>query len=49
VSPETPVRSVGSVRIQAATESIVLDDDLVIAGDNLPVMGALPDGFFDLV
>jgi site-specific DNA-methyltransferase (adenine-specific) len=37
------------VRIQAATEPIVLDEDLVIGGDNAPVMAALPDGFFDLV
>jgi site-specific DNA-methyltransferase (adenine-specific) len=37
------------VRIQAATEPIVLDDDLVIAGDNTPVLAALPEGRFDLI
>jgi site-specific DNA-methyltransferase (adenine-specific) len=37
------------VRTQAATESIVLDDDLVVAGENADVLAALPDGFFDLI
>ena len=29
--------------------AVELDDDLVIAGDNLPVLERLPDGPFDLV
>jgi site-specific DNA-methyltransferase (adenine-specific) len=37
------------VRIQAADEPIVLDDDLVIAGDNATVLAQLPDGAFDLI
>jgi site-specific DNA-methyltransferase (adenine-specific) len=37
------------VRTQAATESIVLDDDLVVAGENADVLAALPEGFFDLI
>jgi len=37
------------MRIQAASDPLVLDDDLVIAGDNTPVLSALPDGFFDLI
>jgi site-specific DNA-methyltransferase (adenine-specific) len=37
------------VRLQKADETLVLDDDLVIAGDNLDALARLPDGFFDLV
>ncbi|HSC02516.1 MAG TPA: site-specific DNA-methyltransferase [Solirubrobacteraceae bacterium] len=37
------------MRIQVANDPLVLDDDLVIAGDNTPVLAALPDGFFDLI
>jgi len=37
------------VRIQAAEQQIVLDDDLVIAGDNAGVLDRLPDAAFDLV
>jgi site-specific DNA-methyltransferase (adenine-specific) len=37
------------VRIQTACEPIVLDDDLVVAGNNSAVLAALPDGAFDLV
>jgi site-specific DNA-methyltransferase (adenine-specific) len=37
------------MRIQAANDPLVLDDDLVIAGDNAPVLAALPEGFFDLI
>jgi site-specific DNA-methyltransferase (adenine-specific) len=37
------------MRIQPATEPIVLDDDLVLAGENARVLAALPDGFFDLI
>jgi site-specific DNA-methyltransferase (adenine-specific) len=40
---------VRSLRLQLAAESIVLDDDLVILGDNLPILEALPSGAFDLV
>ncbi|HTX33026.1 MAG TPA: site-specific DNA-methyltransferase [Solirubrobacteraceae bacterium] len=37
------------MRVQAAGEPLVLDDDLVIAGDNRAVLDALPDGGFDLI
>jgi DNA modification methylase len=37
------------MRIQVANDPLVLDDDLVIAGDNTPVLAALPGGFFDLI
>jgi site-specific DNA-methyltransferase (adenine-specific) len=37
------------VRVQPASEIPVLDDDLVIAGDNLAVLGTLPAASFDLV
>jgi site-specific DNA-methyltransferase (adenine-specific) len=37
------------VRVQTATEQPILDDDLLVAGDNLSAMGRLPDGFFDLI
>ncbi|MGH2881548.1 MAG: DNA-methyltransferase, partial [Solirubrobacteraceae bacterium] len=37
------------MRIQVASEPLVLDDDLVIAGNNTPVLAALPDGLFDLI
>jgi site-specific DNA-methyltransferase (adenine-specific) len=37
------------VRIQTVAEQIVLDDDLVIAGDNALVLDKLPDAAFDLV
>jgi site-specific DNA-methyltransferase (adenine-specific) len=37
------------VRIQVASDPMVLDDDLVVAGDNASVLAALPDGVFDLV
>src|ERR1700722_15278488 len=37
------------VRIQTVAEQIVLDDDLVIAGDNALVLGKLPDAAFDLI
>jgi site-specific DNA-methyltransferase (adenine-specific) len=37
------------MRIQAANDPFVLDDDLVIAGENADVLAALPDGFFDLI
>jgi site-specific DNA-methyltransferase (adenine-specific) len=36
------------MRIQRAGERYVLDDDLLVEGDNLAAMSALPDGFFDL-
>jgi site-specific DNA-methyltransferase (adenine-specific) len=38
-----------SVRIQAASDPIVLDDDLVVAGENGGVLERLPEGFFDLI
>jgi site-specific DNA-methyltransferase (adenine-specific) len=37
------------MRVQSAAESVVLDDDLVIHGDNMSVLQALPDGGFDLI
>jgi site-specific DNA-methyltransferase (adenine-specific) len=37
------------MRLQDATSPIDLDDDLIIAGDNLPVLECLPDGAFDLI
>src|ERR1700722_20949604 len=37
------------VRLQKADETLVLDDDLVIAGDNLDALARLPEGFFALV
>jgi site-specific DNA-methyltransferase (adenine-specific) len=37
------------MRIQSAGEPIALDDDLVIAGDNVPVLDRLPAGTFDLI
>jgi site-specific DNA-methyltransferase (adenine-specific) len=37
------------MRIAPATPTPPLDDDLVLQGDNLPAMQALPDGAFDLI
>jgi site-specific DNA-methyltransferase (adenine-specific) len=37
------------VRIQSAADAIVLDDDLLFAGDNAAVLSALPEGMFDLI
>ncbi|MGH2871638.1 MAG: DNA-methyltransferase [Solirubrobacteraceae bacterium] len=37
------------MRLQRAEDPITLDDDLVLAGDNLPALAAMPDGAFDLV
>ena len=37
------------MRIQAAGTVPVLDDDLVIHGDNAPVLEALPEAAFDLI
>jgi site-specific DNA-methyltransferase (adenine-specific) len=37
------------MRILAANDPLVLDDDLVIAGENADVLAALPEGFFDLI
>ena len=36
------------VRIAAAGRPLELDDDLLVAGDNLAAMAALPDGTFDM-
>ncbi len=38
-----------AVRIQGAGDPIELDEDLIIAGDNLPVLRALPEARFDLI
>ena len=35
--------------LEFAGERLALSDDLVIAAENLPVLGALPAGAFDLV
>ena len=37
------------MRLQDAGSTLALDDDLVIAGDNLPVLERLPEGAFDLI
>jgi site-specific DNA-methyltransferase (adenine-specific) len=37
------------MRMQAAAEPITLDQDLVVQGDNLAVLQALPAGTFDLI
>jgi site-specific DNA-methyltransferase (adenine-specific) len=37
------------MRILGAGDPVELTDDLVIAGDNLPVLAALPPGHFDLI
>jgi site-specific DNA-methyltransferase (adenine-specific) len=37
------------VRIQSPADPIVLDDDLVIAGENLAALAGLPEGLFDLI
>jgi DNA modification methylase len=37
------------MRLLSAADEPVLDDDLVIAGDNMGVLSCLPDGAFDLV
>ena len=37
------------MRVQSPAEQIVLDHDLIIAGDNELVMQALPERFFDLI
>ncbi|HWE14805.1 MAG TPA: site-specific DNA-methyltransferase [Solirubrobacteraceae bacterium] len=37
------------MRVQPAGDAIALDDDLVISGDNAPVLGRLPAETFDLI
>jgi site-specific DNA-methyltransferase (adenine-specific) len=37
------------MRVHAATDTLVLDDDLVVHGDNELVLAALPKGAFDLI
>jgi site-specific DNA-methyltransferase (adenine-specific) len=37
------------MRVQPATDPIVLDDDLIVAGDNALVLDRLPEQAFDLV
>jgi site-specific DNA-methyltransferase (adenine-specific) len=37
------------MRLQSVADQIVLDDDLVIAGDNAVVLDTLPAGAFDLI
>jgi site-specific DNA-methyltransferase (adenine-specific) len=37
------------MRLQVASDPLVLDDDLVIAGDNAGVLERLADGVFDLI
>jgi site-specific DNA-methyltransferase (adenine-specific) len=37
------------MRVQSVAETIALDDDLIIAGDNATAMPGLPEGQFDLI
>jgi DNA modification methylase len=37
------------MRVEAASKELVLDDDLIIAGDNRQALERLPDGHFDLI
>jgi DNA modification methylase len=37
------------MRLADAGSPVELDDDLLIAGDNLPMLARLPDGVFDLI
>ncbi len=37
------------MRLQTVLDPLVLDEDLLIAGDNAPVLAALPAGGFDLI
>jgi site-specific DNA-methyltransferase (adenine-specific) len=37
------------MRVQPSAEPVTLDDDMVVAGDNLPVLRSLPDAAFDLI
>jgi site-specific DNA-methyltransferase (adenine-specific) len=37
------------MRSQSVDEPVVLDDDLILAGDNAPALDRLPEGQFDLV
>jgi site-specific DNA-methyltransferase (adenine-specific) len=37
------------MRVQAATAKLTFDEDLVLAGDNVDAMAALPEQFFDLI
>jgi site-specific DNA-methyltransferase (adenine-specific) len=37
------------MRVQPVAAEIVLDDDLLLAGDNGPALDKLPAGFFDLI
>jgi site-specific DNA-methyltransferase (adenine-specific) len=37
------------MRVQPSADPVVLNDDMVIAGDNLPVLRSLPDAAFDLI
>lgn len=39
----------GPMRVQPAADPILLDDDLVIAGDNALALDRLPDAAFDLI
>ncbi len=47
--PAEAGRIVESVRIQGPDAALTLDDDLVIAAENLAVMTRLPHGAFDLI
>jgi site-specific DNA-methyltransferase (adenine-specific) len=49
MSGAAPLATVSRMRIQAAGPVPVLDDDLVIHGDNAPVLEALPEAAFDLI
>ena len=43
------VDTVPDVRFQTAADPIVLDEDIVVAGENATALAKLPDGAFDLI
>jgi site-specific DNA-methyltransferase (adenine-specific) len=43
------VDTVPNVRFQTAADPIVLDEDIVVAGENATALAKLPDGAFDLI
>jgi site-specific DNA-methyltransferase (adenine-specific) len=43
------VDTVPNVRFQIAADPIVLDEDIVVAGENATALAKLPDGAFDLI
>jgi site-specific DNA-methyltransferase (adenine-specific) len=49
ITSDAPATFSRPVRLQSLSDQIVLDDDLVIAGDNAVVLDTLPAGAFDLI